>query len=150
MSVIPTAFDIRALSSIDKQPWERLARGYKEFYQTPVTSEELEAAWQRLLQQNGIHGLGLWHDGELIGIAHYLFHHSTWAPTVCYLQDMFVLPRHRGRGAGRALIEAVREHARSHGAARYYWLTQASNTQARALYDTLAAFNGFIRYDCAL
>lgn len=63
---------------------------------------------------------------------------------------MFVLPRHRGRGAGRALIEAVRDHARSHGAARYYWLTQASNTQARALYDTLAAFNGFIRYDCAL
>lgn len=147
---MPSEFDIRALCDNDRQPWEHLARGYKEFYQTPVSAAELEVAWQRILQQNGIHGLGLWRQGELIGIAHYLFHQSTWAPSVCYLQDMFVLPRHRGHGAGRALIEAVREHAKRSGAARYYWLTQEGNAQARALYDKLATFNGFIRYDCAL
>ena len=53
-------------------------------------------------------------------------------------------------GVARALIEAVAEHARSRGAARYYWLTQEHNAVARALYDKVAKYNGFIRYEYAL
>lgn len=145
-----TEFQIRALKECDRPAWEPLAQGYKAFYQSPASPAEYEAAWQRILRADVIHGIGLWHQGELIGIAHYLFHQSTWATAVCYLQDMFVLPNHRGLGAGRALIEAVREHAKAHGAARYYWLTQESNAVARALYEKVAKFSGFIRYDCTL
>ena len=145
-----TEFQIRPLSENDRPAWEKLAQGYKAFYQSPASPEEYEAAWQRILQAEGLHGIGLWHQGELVGIAHYLFHQSTWASTVCYLQDMFVLPSHRGHGAGRALIEAVREHAKASGAARYYWLTQEGNVVARGLYEQVAKFSGFIRYDCAL
>lgn len=145
-----TDFHIRPLQAGDRRSWEQLARGYKAFCQSPATPEEYEAAWRRLLQAEGIHGIGLWQRGELIGIAHYLFHPSTWATAVCYLQDMFVLPTHRGNGAGRALIEAVRDHAQDRGAARFYWLTQESNAVARGLYDQLARFSGFIRYDCPL
>jgi hypothetical protein len=36
------------------------------------------------------------------------------------------------------------------GATRLYWTTKQDNTTARALYDKVAAFNGFIRYDLAL
>lgn len=147
---MPTELEIRPLKEGDRPVWEPLARGYREFYQSPASPSEYEAAWQRILRAEGIHGIGAWHRGELIGIAHYLFHQSTWAPAVCYLQDMFVLPGHRGLGAGRALIEAVREHARANGAARYYWLTQESNTVARGLYEKVAKFSGFIRYDGAL
>lgn len=145
-----TEIQIRPLEEGDRPAWEQLARAYKAFYQSPASPEEYEAAWQRLLQADGLHGIGLWHQGELIGIAHYLFHQSTWAAAVCYLQDMFVLPGHRGKGAGRSLIEAVRDHARMNGAARYYWLTQEGNSVARGLYDRVATFSGFIRYDCAL
>jgi len=86
-------------------------------------------------------------DGELVGIAHYLFHTAIWAPTNCYLQDLFTAPRARGAGVARALIEAVAAQARNRGATRYYWLTQADNEVARALYDKVAKHNGFIRYE---
>ena len=71
----------------------------------------------------------------------------TWTiGNYCYLQDLFTAPEARGRGAGRALIEAVYERANSAGASRVYWLTHESNATARALYDTLADRPGFIQY----
>ena len=39
---------------------------------------------------------------------------------------------------GRRLIEAVRDAARTAGAARLSWHTQAANATARRLYDRLA------------
>jgi GNAT superfamily N-acetyltransferase len=44
----------------------------------------------------------------LIGLVHYIFHRSTWTiENYCYLQDLFVDPKHRASGLGRKLIEAV-------------------------------------------
>ncbi len=141
---------ILALGAADKGAWEALARGYKEFYETPTTDAEFATAWERLLARDGVHGLGSFVDGKLVGIAHYLFHTSTWARSNCYLQDLFTLPSARGHGVARSLIEAVAEQARSHGASRYYWLTQQDNAVARALYDKVARHVGFIRYDFPL
>jgi GNAT superfamily N-acetyltransferase len=86
----------------------------------------------------------------MAGLAHYLFHSNVWQGTVCYLQDLYVTPVQRGRGAARALIERVARIATSRRASRLYWLTQETNVSARALYDRVAKFNGFIRYDYAL
>ena len=69
---------------------------------------------------------------------------------MCYLQDLFVDARVRGRGVARALIEAVAQAARERGAERLYWLTQSHNAAARALYDKVAQYKDFIRYDYAL
>jgi GNAT superfamily N-acetyltransferase len=134
----------------DRPAWEALARGYKAFYRTPTTDAEYAIAWTRLLAGDGVHGLAACADGTLVGIAHYLFHTSVWAPTACYLQDLYTLPEARGRGVGRALIEAVAAAARSRGAARCYWLTQHDNAVARRLYDQVAAWHGFIRYEYPL
>jgi GNAT superfamily N-acetyltransferase len=141
---------VRPLRSEDRASWELLARGYKAFYATPTSDAEYGTAWQRLLAQDGVHGLGAFVDDRLVGIAHYLFHSSVWARSNCYLQDLFTLPSARGRGVARALIDAVAEQARVEGAARYYWLTQAQNATARALYDKVASHAGFIRYDYPL
>jgi len=130
--------------------WEILAHAYKDFYQTAVMPAEYDTAWNRLLAHDGVFGIGAFMDGKLAGIAHYLFHTTVWAPTSCYLQDLFVSPDARGRGVARALIEAVAEAARTRGASRYYWLTQDHNVTARALYDKVAQFKGFIRYDYVL
>ena len=127
-----------------------MARGYKVFYNTPTSDAEFEAAWVRVLGQSGVLGLGAKVNGQLVGIAHYLFHTSTWAPTVCYLQDLFTAPEARGHGVARALIEAVAEEARARGASRYYWLTQEHNAVAPVLYNKVAKYNGFIRYDFPL
>lgn len=141
---------IAALSASDRPPWELLARGYKTFYKTELGAAEYDTAWDRLLRQDGVHGLGARVDGELVGITHYLFHTSVWAPTACYLQDLFVLPAARGHGVARALIAAVADAARQQNAARCYWLTQEDNLTARRLYDKVARYKGFIRYDLAL
>jgi GNAT superfamily N-acetyltransferase len=127
--------------------WEVLARGYKAFYETPLPDADYVQAWQRLLAQDRIFGLGATVDGQLVGIVHALFHSSTWADSVCYLQDLFVDPAARGQGAARALIAGVAEIARERRAARLYWLTQEHNHTARALYDQVAQYRGFIRYD---
>ena len=147
---MPTAVKTIPLRPEDREPWEVLARGYKAFYATPTTAAEYSAAWQRLLAQDGVHGLGGFVDGELVGIAHYLFHTSVWARSNCYLQDLFTLPSARGHGVASALIEAVAEQALMRGAARYYWLTQENNVVARALYDKVAQHKGFVRYDYPL
>jgi GNAT superfamily N-acetyltransferase len=127
--------------------WQPLAEGYKAFYRTPTTELEYDRAWARILAAEHVHGLGAVLDGRLVGIAHFLHHASTWADRVCYLQDLYTDESARGQGVASALIEAVAVRARQAGAARYYWLTQENNAVARSLYDKVARFNGFIRYD---
>jgi GNAT superfamily N-acetyltransferase len=141
---------IAALTSEDRAAWEILARGYRAFYKTPTSDEEFETAWSRLLRQDGILGLGAKVDGRLVGIAHYLFHTSTWTPKVCYLQDLFTAPEARGQGVGRALIEAIAQEARNQRATRYYLHTQSHNAVARGLYDKAGQHKDFLRYELNL
>lgn len=132
----------------DRETWLELWQGYQRFYETHIADEVTALTWSRLLTSDGpVRGLGAEADGRLVGIAHYLFHPSSWTRgDYCYLQDLFVTDEARGRGAARALIEAVAEAARAAGAARTYWLTHESNDRARALYDRIAARTGFIQY----
>ena len=84
---------------------------------------------------------------KLIGLVHFLFHRSTnqIAP-VCYLQDLFTVEDARGKGVGRALIDAVYRHAANAGSPRVYWQTHETNGTARQLYDKVAERSGFIVY----
>ena len=49
MTIARTRIDIAPFQPADRGGWEPLARGYKEFYKTPTTDAEYEAAWQRLM-----------------------------------------------------------------------------------------------------
>ncbi|MFE7928413.1 GNAT family N-acetyltransferase [Streptomyces sp. NPDC057456] len=142
--------EIGPLGPQDRAAWEVLARGYKAFYRTEVPDHGYEEMWRHLQDGRQVHALGARTDGNLVGIAHYLFHASGWTADSCYLQDLYVDETVRGRGVARALIERVAEAARERGAARLYWSTQQHNTTARTLYDKVATFNGFIRYDYPL
>ncbi len=141
---------IRPLQPDDRAAWERLARGYKAFYRTEHEPQVYEASWQRLLAGQEVTGLAACLEGEVLGIAHYLFHTSIWTGEACYLQDLFVDEAQRGRGLARALIQAVAQAARERGCSRYYWTTHVENQRARALYDQVAEHRGMIRYDLSL
>lgn len=152
---------IEPLKPADRAAWEELARGYKAFYRTPMPADGYEATWRHLQEEgSGFHGLGARSagsgrsagsvGGELIGITHYLFHPMFWYGTACYLQDLYVAEGSRGRGAARAMIERVADLAKEAGATRLYWTTQEDNLRARVLYDKLARYNGFIKYDYPL
>ncbi|WP_158587862.1 hypothetical protein [Actinomadura logoneensis] len=48
------------------------------------------------------------------------------------------------------MIEIGPLHPDERDAPRLYWTTQEHNATARALYDKVARFNGFLRHDRAL
>lgn len=141
---------IMPLREVDRPRWDVLARGYKTFYKTPLPDADYDATWARLMAGHDVFGLGAHVDGMLVGIAHYMFHTGAWSADACYLQDLFVDEAARGHGVGRALIARVAEVAQERGCPRFYWLTQDNNVTARTLYDKVAQYKGFIRYDYPL
>jgi GNAT superfamily N-acetyltransferase len=145
---MPPRVLVRPVGADERAAWEPLWRGYLKFYQAEVPPAATDTAWARLHDpKEPMFALGAYAGDALQGIAHYLYHRSMWTPgDYCYLQDLFVAPGARGRGLGRALIEAVEAAARTAGASRVYWLTQEDNAAARALYDKLAERSGFIQY----
>ena len=146
-----TGLQITRLHPEDRPRWTALWRSYLAFYGVELPDEVYDETWARLLHDTQLHGFAARADGRVVGLTHFLFHSTAWATTpVCYLQDLFVDEDARGRGAGRALIEAVADRARAQACARMYWLTKADNAPARLLYDRLARHNGFIRYDYPL
>lgn len=143
---------VRSVVAGDRAQWQPLWDGYNAFYgradATALPAPVSERTWTRFLDPaEPVHALVAERSGQLVGLAHFLFHRSTThIEPVCYLQDLFTALQARGQGVGRALIEAVAARARAGGAARLYWLTHESNATARLLYDRVAQHSGFIVY----
>jgi GNAT superfamily N-acetyltransferase len=131
--------------------WGRLWAAYLDFYRGEVSPEDTEVTFGRLSEgRDGMLGLVAVDDsrGEAIGIAHLVFHPSTWSSApYCYLEDLYVDPAARGTGTAKALIEALYKEADARGCSRVYWETQEFNSAARSLYDTLAHRTSFIIYE---
>ncbi len=141
---------IRALAPADFASWERLWLAYLRFYRAEVSGEVTALVFRRLCEQtDGMTGLvAADEQGELVGLAHLVFHPSTWsADPSCYLEDLFVARAARGTGTARQLLEAVFAEARSRGADRTYWQTQEFNAPARSLYDQVAHRTSFVVYE---
>lgn len=143
---------IRALTADDYPGWLPLWRGYLRFYRGEVSDEVTLDTFRRLA--GGLDGMtGLVAEdpagrGTLAGLAHLVFHPSTWASQpYCYLEDLFVAPAARGSGLSRQLIDAVYAEADRRGAARVYWETQEYNGAARSLYDLVAHRTSFVIYE---
>jgi len=59
----------------------------------------------------------------------------------CYLAELYVVPDKRGRGIGRALMDAVFDVAREQGAGHIELNTSHDDVAARALYEKLGFTN---------
>jgi GNAT superfamily N-acetyltransferase len=144
---------VRPIRREDFAAWTPLWDGYNAFYgrsgPTALDPAITRTSWERFFDPNEpVFALVAEGPDALVGLAHFLFHRSTTrVEPVCYLQDLFTVPSERGRGVGRALIEGVADAARAAGSKRLYWQTQASNAEARRLYDAVATHAGFIVYD---
>ena len=150
------SFAVRAVRRDDFAAWSKLWDGYNAFYgraeATALPPQVTQMTWSRFFDvYEPMHALVAEQSGLLLGLAHFLYHRSTIQvnPT-CYLQDLFTVPASRGRGVGRALIEAVYERARVAGSGRVYWHTHETNAVAMKLYDQVAERSGFIVYRKAL
>jgi ribosomal protein S18 acetylase RimI-like enzyme len=76
------------------------------------------------------------------GLAVLRFRRSIWTPGLeCYLAELYVVPDRRGRGLGRALMEAAMDEARRQGADYMDLGTSEDDVAARALYESLGFSN---------
>lgn len=76
------------------------------------------------------------------GFAQVSFRPSVWADEpVGYLEELYVVPDMRGRGIGRAIMDAVLALARERGAAGMEVVTGEDDTAARGLYESLGFEN---------
>ncbi len=144
--------NIRAVEQRDLLAWKPLWDGYNAFYgregETALPEAITQTTWKRFFDpQEPVFALVAEDGGDVLGLAHYLFHRSTTrVELTCYLQDLFTSPAARGKGIGRALIEGVYRQAKDAGIKRVYWQTHESNAAGRLLYDKVARHLGFIVY----
>ncbi len=141
---------IAPLEPADRARWQELFEGYSTFYERTLPAETYDEKWRAFQTGDTIRALCARDGGTVVGIAHFFRHPSTSGPDVCYLQDLFTAPEARGRGAGRALIEAVAQWARQQHCARVYWHTSEWNDTARRLYDQVAEKTPFVHYRMVL
>jgi GNAT superfamily N-acetyltransferase len=140
---------VRNLSDADHDAWLPLWRGYQEFYKEDISAETTRVTWARMLDPTEpVFGAMALAGDRAVGIVHWLFHRSCWTvANYCYLQDLFVIPDHRGSRLGRRLIGYVFAAARDAGSAKVYWMTHETNATAMLLYDRIARRTGFVEYE---
>jgi GNAT superfamily N-acetyltransferase len=79
-------------------------------------------------------------DGTPVGFALFFHNFSTFlARPGLYLEDLFVVPEHRGHGVGRALLVALARVAVERGCGRLEWSVLDWNRDAIAFYERLGA-----------
>ena len=140
---------VRTLRASDESCWRELWQGYLTFYEYPDLDPKVtDHTWSMLTgARPDVFGfVAQDQNANVIGLVHVVEHANTWTDKqICYLEDLFVDPAARGQGAGRALIEAVVNHAKANDWGQVYWRTATGNP-ARKLYDQVADKIDFVTY----
>ena len=78
--------------------------------------------------------------GKPVAFALFFHNFSTFlAQPGLYLEDLFVVPEHRGAGIGRALLERLAQIAVERGCGRMEWAVLDWNESAIGFYEKLGA-----------
>ncbi len=146
-----SAIAIRPIRAADRAAWDEMWAGYLAFYKSKLAPEVSDDTFARVLTGALIGLVAVDEADRPLGFAHAVLHAGTWSPKpLCYLEDLFTRPEARGRGAGRALIEALAARGHAEGWLRVYWQTARDNGTAQRLYDKLGSRTDWLRYDLDL
>ncbi|KFD17234.1 acetyltransferase [Tatumella ptyseos ATCC 33301] len=138
---------VREVQAEDHEAWMTLWKQYLAFAGSDLDMSVTLSTWERALSSDSPLMCRVAEtDKKIIGFAIFVLHEGAWyTQPLCYLEDLFVDETMRGLGAGKALIEAIRDEAKEKSWAKVYWITRGSNP-ARKLYDRLANLEDFVRY----
>lgn len=134
------------VSPLREQEFEALLpmiAAYQGFYEVDeIDNERNRHFFRRFLapSEDGLLLAARGDGGAILGYACLYWHFSSLAAVETVLMnDLFVAPEARGRGIGRALIEASAAVARERGAAWLEWATAPDNYTAQRLYDSMTS-----------
>lgn len=112
----------------------------REFDEPTPGVEALAATCRRLLEREEI--TVLLAGGGPDGIALLRFRPALWSEGLeAYLQELYVLPRLRGQGIGRTLLQRAIDLSREKGADGIDLNTGETDTAARGLYESMGFTN---------
>ncbi len=130
---------IREATEADVPALLPLLRGYCDFYESSPTDAGLEAMARDVIaapEDRAFLLVATDDAGEVVGLALSQWKWSSLrGARVVVLDDLFVAEHGRGLGHADALIGAVADVARRHGAPLVSWLTMPDNKRAHAVYD---------------
>lgn len=97
------------------------------------------STWSRLMDpESPVNGLGARKNGKLAGFVHYILHPVTGhIEPASYMQDLFVAEEFRKQGIGKELVQELARLGKKSKWARLYWLAEAQNEAAQALYKDI-------------
>jgi ribosomal protein S18 acetylase RimI-like enzyme len=132
---------VRRASAADATTIGQLLHDFNQEYDDPTPGPSVLAERiVRLLEATGTVVL-LGGPGP-DGLAVLRFRPGIWSEGLeCYLAELYVAPGRRGRGLGRALMEAAIDQAKRHGADHMDLGTSEDDVAARALYESLGFTN---------
>jgi GNAT superfamily N-acetyltransferase len=147
--------EIRAAAEPDIPALLPLIRSYCEFYKCDPPDTGLDEMARALIASEDGQGMLLVAEDEgeeVIGFAAVGWKWSSLrGARIAVLEDLFVAPEARGKGAADALIEACASRARANGAPVMTWLTAPDNHRAQAVYDRVGGKSDtFLEYELEL
>ncbi len=151
---MPNGIEIAPVSAAEFERLLPLIAAYQRFYQVEEIDEERNRAFfHRFLapSEDGML-LGAREGERLLGYACLYWHFSsTLARETVLMNDLYVEAGTRGKGIGRALIEASADVARERGAPHLEWATAPDNHTAQRLYDSTGAERSeWVEYELGL
>lgn len=111
---------------------------YERLSSSVVATEEMLEKW--LFDRRSAEVLFVEEDGVPVGFALYFYNFSTFEGRPgLYLEDLFVVPEHRGKGYGKGLFLHLAQIARREGCGRMEWVCLDWNARSIAFYKSLGA-----------
>ena len=136
-----TTFTIRPAQRKDAAVIDKFIRGIAEYEKMLDQVEGTAADIERtMFDEHQAYALIGEENGIPVGFALYFFNYSTFrCRHGLYLEDLFVLPEHRGKGYGKRLLLALVHIAREKGCGRMEWACLDWNTPSIRCYESLGA-----------
>lgn len=78
-------------------------------------------------------------NGHVVGTAIYYYRYSTWKGKALYLEDLVVNEKHRGKGYGKALLDAIVHQAKTANCKQVRWQVLDWNEPAIEFYKGIGA-----------
>lgn len=111
---------------------------YERMSDQVVADESMLEDW--IFDRQRAEVLFVMENGQALGFALFFHNFSTFLGRAgIYLEDLFVKPEHRGKGAGKALLKRLAAIAVERGCGRFEWSCLDWNTPSIEFYKSMGA-----------